>query len=94
MPKCIAKFTVTISNSNGDCLDPPNEQYNEWHESGGGVVGNVRALQAYDYVVLSPNKIGVADDVYLEGTSNWRNHDNALMGMTRKCFEKYFVPVE
>ena len=48
MPKCIAKFTVTISNSNGDCLDMPNEQYKEWHDSGGGVVGNVRALHAYD----------------------------------------------
>ena len=93
MPKCIAKFTITISNSNGDALDPPNEQYNEWHESGGGVVGNVRALQPYDYVVLSPTEIGVADDVY-SSLENWRNHDNALMGMTHECFEKYFIPVE
>ena len=94
MPKCIAKFTVTISNSNGDALEPLTEQYQEWHESGGGVVGNIRALQPYDYVVLSPTKIGVADDVYLEGTSNWSNHDGALMSMSLKCFEKYFVPVE
>ena len=94
MPKCIAKFTITISNPNGDALDDQSEQYKEWHESGGGVVGNVRALQPYDYVVMSPTKIGVADDVYLKGTSNWSNRENALMGMTPECFEKYFVPVE
>jgi len=94
MPKCIAKFTVTISSENGDCLDPKPEQYDEWHESGGGVVGNVRALQPYDYVVLSSTKIGVADDVYLKGTSSWSNRDGALMSMSLKCFDKYFVPVE
>lgn len=94
MPKCIAKFTITISNSNGNALGPITEQYKEWHESGGGVVGNVRALQPYDYVVLSPNKIGVSDDIYLEGSSNWENREKALMSMTPECFEKYFVPVE
>jgi hypothetical protein len=93
MPKYIAKFTVTISNANGDCPDPKPEQYDEWHESGGGVVGNVRALHAYDYEVLLNGRIGVEDDVYLNGTGSWRNKQNALMGMSRECFEKYFVPV-
>ena len=93
MPKCIAKFTVTISDANGDA-DDQSEQYKEWHDSGGGVVGNIRALQPYDYVVLSPTKIGVADDVYLNESDRWSNRDGALMSMTRECFEKYFVPVE
>ena len=94
MPKCIAKFTVTISDSNGDCLDPKPEQYDEWHESGGGVVGNVRALQAYDYEVLPSGRVGVEDDVCLGNPGRWKNKQNALMSMSRECFEKYFVPVE
>ena len=72
----------------------PNEQYKEWHESGGGVVGNVRALQPYDYEVLPNGRVGVEDDVYLNDTGSWSNQMNALMSMSRECFEKYFVPVE
>ena len=94
MPKCIAKFTVTISSENGDCLDPPTEQYKEWHDSGGGVVGNVRALHAYDYEVLPGGRVGVEDDVYLDNPGHWTNKQNALMSMSRECFDKYFIPVE
>ena len=94
MPKCIAKFTVTISNSNGDALEPLTEQYKEWHESGGGVVGNVRALQPYDYEVLPDGRVGVADDVYLDGPKKWSSQMNTLMSMSRECFEKYFIPVK
>jgi hypothetical protein len=94
MPKCIAKFTITISNKNGDALEPLSKQYKEWHASGGGVVGNVRALQPYDYEILESDRVGVKDDVYLDGMEKWSNRMNALMSMSRECFEKYFVPVE
>ena len=94
MPKCIAKLTITISTENNDMIEPVNEQYREWYESGGGVVGNVRALAAYDYEILPSGRVGVKDDVYLAGPEKWSNQQNALMSMTREYFEKYFIPVE
>jgi hypothetical protein len=94
MPICIAKFTLVLSNANGDCPDPPPEQYKEWHVDGGGVVGNVRALAPYSYRTLPNGRIGVEDDVYLQHLEKWSNRDNSLMQMTRECFEKYFVAIE
>jgi hypothetical protein len=94
MPKCIAKLTITISTENGDMIEPVNKQFREWHESGGGVVGNVRALAAYDYESLPNGRVGVKDDVYLAGLGNWGNQQNALMNMSWECFEKYFISIE
>jgi hypothetical protein len=93
MPKCISKYTLTLSNLSGDAL-MQNPQYIEWCKLGGGVVGNVRSLLSYEYKQYSKlGDIRLEDDIYLAGFEQWGNRDEAMMSMSQECFKKYFIPI-
>ena len=98
---CIAKQNLTTCNDSGKAIR--NKDYLGYMASGGKVIGNVRALNSYKFEILTEEtnddiikledlpdgvEILVEDDIFLK-------HSNlAMMGMTKKCFNKYFIVVE
>lgn len=101
---CIAKQNLTTCNNFGRFIK--NKDYLGYMKDGGKVIGNVRALNSYEFEILTDDlddlndktvtldelpdgtEVLVHDDVFL------KNSDLAMMGMTLKCFNKYFIVVE
>jgi hypothetical protein len=88
MPRCVAKQTLKIANRNGNAIE--SSQYDQWLAAGGNTVGNVNALVIYEYEKIADNpyksQYYVKDDLY--------NGKNLEMSMNKRCFEKYFLPVD
>jgi hypothetical protein len=88
MPKCISKVTIKF----GKRVPENDPQYLEYNENGGYVIGDLTALNCYNYSV---DRFRIEKLYHIED-DRWLKSPKMLgkMSMNAKCFKKFFLPIE